>query len=260
MDVRKQSFRKTMRGFDPEDVRVFLDMVAEVYDNLLQQNGVLNEKVRHLNEQLNHYFGMEKTLQNSLLRAERMSEDARERSRLEAETILEDARLRAERILGDSRERLRMLAREIQDLQRQKDLFVQRLQSFLQAQSDLLAARRDELNVIDDLGLRADELRVGASQPVGGVAELEERAEEGAPAGPAAGPVRRTSEPAASTRRLLVEEPGDVTEAEAGAEPETAPAEEGEPHDGVLPGETFFAASRKQPSFFEVESEGRAKR
>lgn len=248
MDVRKQAFRKTMRGFDPEDVRVFLDMVAEEYEGLLQQNGMLNEKLRHLNEQLNRYYGMEKTLQNSLLTAERMGEEARERSRLEAETVLEDARLRAERILGDSRERLRVLTREIQELQRQKDLFVQRLQSFLQAQSDLLTARRDDLGLVDELGQRAEELRNGASQPAGGLAEIHEQAEERADALHASR--ARAGTPAEPAARRTAEE-----EAES---PEASESEEETPA-GVLPGESFFNAARQQASFFEVGSEGRGR-
>jgi cell division initiation protein len=241
MEVRKQSFRKTMRGFDPEDVRVFLDMVAEEYESLLQQNGMLNEKLRHLNEQLNRYFGMEKTLQNSLLTAERMAEEARDRSRMEAETIIEDARMRAERILGDSRERLRVLSREIQELQRQKDLFIQRLQSFLQAQSDLLTARRDEINAIDDMSMRAEELRVDALQPVGGSAEFAQPAAE-----PTTGPARP-----ALGRRPAAEPPF--------PSPEAAEGEEETP-EGVLPAESIFASSRQQVSFFEMGAEGGAKR
>ncbi|MBM3317639.1 MAG: DivIVA domain-containing protein [Candidatus Eisenbacteria bacterium] len=244
MDVRKQSFRKSMRGFDPDEVRTFLELVGEEYEGLLQQNGMLNEKVRHLNEQLNRYYGMEKTLQNSLLTAERMGEEARERSRLEAETVLEDARLRAERILGDSRERLRMLSRETQELQRQKDLFVQRLQSFLQSQADLLTARRDDLNVIDELGQRADELRVEAGQPVGGAVELEEEPAARAQAAP---PCRRAAEEEAPRRLLLEEDEGAVAEGE-------------ETPEGVLPAGGFFAPARQQPSFFEMGAEGRAKR
>jgi cell division initiation protein len=242
MEVRKQSFRKTMRGFDPEDVRVFLDMVAEEYESLLQQNGMLNEKLRHLNEQLNRYFGMEKTLQNSLLTAERMAEEGRDRSRMEAETIIEDARLRAERILGDSRERLRVLSREIQELQRQKDLFIQRLQSFLQAQSDLLTARRDEINAIDDMSMRAEELRVDALQPVGGSPEFVPPAAE-----PTTGPAARGP----LGRRTAVEPPF--------PSPEAAEGEEETP-EGVLPAESIFASSRKQVSFFEMGAEGGAKR
>ncbi len=164
LDVRKQSFRKTMRGFDPEEVRVFLEMVADEYEQLLQQNGMLNERVRNLSEQLDRYHCMERTLQNSLLTAERVGEEARERSHLEAETIIEDARIRAERILEDSRERLRMLKREVQDLRRQKDLFAQRFESFLEAQTQFLHSHQEEMGGLDGVDARTEELLVEATR------------------------------------------------------------------------------------------------
>ena len=185
IEVRKQTFRKTMRGFDPEDVRVFLDMVAEEHEQLLQQNGMLNEKVRHLNEQLERYHGMERTLQNSLLTAERVVEEARDRSKLDAETIVEDARLRAERILGDSRERLRILSREIQELHSQKGHFIRRMSSLLEAQSDLLTDRSGDLEAIGELDLKAEALLVEANHPLPELGEdessgVEDRAEQAA--------------------------------------------------------------------------------
>ena len=165
LDVRKQTFRKSMRGFDPEEVHVFLEMVADEYEQLLQQNGMLSERVRHLNEQIEHYHGMERTLQNSLLTAERIGEEARERARLEGDAILEDARLRAERILEDSRERLRSLKREVRDIHRQKDLFLQRFQSFLENQVQALHSHEDEMRGIDGLDARADALISEATRP-----------------------------------------------------------------------------------------------
>jgi len=157
LDVRKQIFRKTMRGFDPEDVRVFLDLVADEYEQILQENGMLSEKVRHLSDQIERYHSMEKTLQNSLLTAERVSEEARERARLEADAVVADARQRGERILEDSRERLRQLSRRVQDLHREKDLFLQRFLSFLDGQMQFLRTHEGELHEIDAIDARAGE-------------------------------------------------------------------------------------------------------
>jgi cell division initiation protein len=201
LDVRKQTFRKTMRGFDHEEVHVFLEMVADEYEQLLQQNGMLSERVRHLGEQIEHYHGMERTLQNSLLTAERMGEEARERARLEADTILEDARMRAERILEDSRERLRSLKREVRDVHRQKDLFIQRFQSFLENQIQALHSHEEEMRGIDALDARADALIAEATRPA------EERLPERPtpPPEPAPAPERFRREEAPSDG--LVDEP-----------------------------------------------------
>jgi cell division initiation protein len=158
LEVRKQTFRKTMRGFDPEEIRIFLDMVADEYERALQENGMLSEKVRYLNERLAEYHNLEKTLQSSIMTAERMAAESRERSRAEAEGIVNDAHIRSERILEDSRSRLRLLGEQIHHLSRQKDLFVQRFQDLLDAQGQFLGSHREELKAIDELDARAESL------------------------------------------------------------------------------------------------------
>lgn len=163
IDIRKQSFPKRMRGFDVEEVRSFLEMVADDYEKIAQEHGMLSEKVRYLNERLEEYHNLEKTLQNSILTAEQAASDSRERSRLEAQTIIGDAQVRAERILEDSRSRLRMLAEQISHLATQKDLFIQRFQGLLDAQGQFLRGNQDELEAIDQLNARGRELVTQAS-------------------------------------------------------------------------------------------------
>jgi cell division septum initiation protein DivIVA len=185
---------------------------------------------------------MEKTLQNSLLTAERVAEEAHDRAKLEAETIIEDARLRGERILGDSRERLRALSREVQGLHRQKDLFVQRLQSFLQAQSDLIDARKEELGVVDELNLQAEKLLVESDLPA------TEMAEE-APRTPDETDAPQPTEPA---RREVRAETAVAVEGRSTRD--ETPATTASPQKG------FFETSERANGFFEVSADEGARR
>jgi hypothetical protein len=209
--------------------------------------------VRHLGEQIEHYHGMERTLQNSLLTAERMGEEARERARLEADTILEDARMRAERILEDSRERLRSLKREVRDVHRQKDLFIQRFQSFLENQIQALHSHEDEMRGIDALDARADALIAEATRPA------EERVVE--KSGPAPEPVapdpgvpaRFRREEAPSTDGLVEEPP------RAPRRPRLEPLRPA-PRPVSRDDGSLLSTDENRLSFFETESEGDPKR
>jgi cell division initiation protein len=254
LDIRKQTFRKTMRGFDPEDVRVFLDMIADEYEQLLQENGMLSEKVRHLNEQIERYHGMERTLQNSLLTAERVSEEARERSRIEAENVVEEARQRGERILEDSRERLQLLGRQIQELQGEKERFTQQLLAFLEGQIQVLRDHEEELEEIGALEGRAAEYLAQSSRPLSedGAAESEESVEAQAGADPESGapedgtvagaPVLADAPPAAPRMRA-----GEGIRATSSA---AAQKVEQESRDG------FFARAESRPAFFDRDADG----
>lgn len=181
LDIRKQTFRhKAMRGFDPEEVRIFLDMVADEYEKLLQEHGMLSEKVRYLNERLEEYHNLEKTLQSSILTAERAAADSRERSRVEAQTIINDAHVRAERILEDARSRLRQLGEHIQQLASEKDLFVQRFQALLDAHAKFLASQQGDLDAIDTIDARARTMiSETAMHPLGARAEHREPPDDG---------------------------------------------------------------------------------
>lgn len=169
LDIRKQTFRhKAMRGFDPEEVRIFLDMAADEYEKLLQENGMLSEKVRYLTERLDEYHNLEKTLQASILTAERAAAESRERSRIEAQTIINDAHVRSERILDDARSRLRRLSEQLQQLNSEKDLFLQRFHALLDGHAKFLAGQQADLDAIDALDARARSLIANStSVPLG---------------------------------------------------------------------------------------------
>ena len=38
LDIRKQSFQRTLRGFDPDEVQAFLEMAAEEFERLTREN------------------------------------------------------------------------------------------------------------------------------------------------------------------------------------------------------------------------------
>lgn len=152
LDVRKATFRKVIRGCDPEEVTAFLEVVAENYEQVLQDNAKLTERVQGLEERIRQYQGMERLLQDSMLTAERLAAESRDTTRRESERKIQEARKRAERILEDSRERLRNLNREIAELTQRKDLYIQRFRSLMQSQMLFLEEHNQDLNEIEELG------------------------------------------------------------------------------------------------------------
>ena len=190
LDIRKQTFRTAFRGADGEEVRVFLDLVATEYENTLQENQRLAERLHHCEDRLAEYRELDQTLRNSLLTAERLSAEAKQASQHEAEMVLQDAEWRAKQILEDARERLGRLAEEIRDLQSKKDSFSQHLRSFLQAQMDLLDRNENYLDGIDRLAGDIHEMASRARQatakpssmhPAGIASELPGNAEQDLP-------------------------------------------------------------------------------
>jgi cell division initiation protein len=138
VDIRNQHFKKVVRGADPEEVRIFLGIVADEMEKLVSANRELEHRAEVLESQVEEYRKVETALRDTLLTADRVSNESRENSRKEAELILRDAELRANRILDDTARRASELRREIVELQNQKDVYIARLRSLIETQLKLL--------------------------------------------------------------------------------------------------------------------------
>ena len=99
LDIRKQEFRKTMRGLDSDEVYAFLNTVAEEYEIVLSDNKRFREHVFELEERIKEYKGMEDNLRNTLLTAERVTAEAKENARREAGLLIREAEVEAEKEL-----------------------------------------------------------------------------------------------------------------------------------------------------------------
>jgi cell division initiation protein len=142
LDVRKKKgdFRRAVRGYDPELVDDFLDMVAERLEELVKQNVGLTERAEHLQEQVASYREREMALNEALVTAQQLRSEARAQADKEVELIRREAKNEAERIIEDGQRSYRELAREIESLH------ARRLQ-FLRAFRTMLERYLGELNV-----------------------------------------------------------------------------------------------------------------
>ena len=52
LDIKKQEFKRGLRGFDPIEVESFLEMVAEEYESAIREKNVLADEVLKLKTQL----------------------------------------------------------------------------------------------------------------------------------------------------------------------------------------------------------------
>ena len=139
LDIRKQPFQKAMMGgFDRDQVNSFLEQVASEYEQLIRQNDEYAGTLRSLEEQLEHYRKIEKVLNDTLITAQKATDDARLNAQKEAELIIREAQLRAEKYEEKSRQNVATLESEIISLRTQRDSFLTRLRSMLKDQLALV--------------------------------------------------------------------------------------------------------------------------
>jgi len=131
LDIRKQEFRKTMRGLDADEVYAFLNTVAEEYEIVLSDNKKLRERIVELEERLKEYKKIETNLRNTLLTAERLTAEAKENARKEARLIIREAEMEAEKAAEAIRAQTRELRREVLELKKRKDEYIAKMKSML---------------------------------------------------------------------------------------------------------------------------------
>ncbi|NNL30998.1 MAG: DivIVA domain-containing protein, partial [Gemmatimonadetes bacterium] len=71
LDVRNKrgDFKKLMRGYDPQEVDVFLELVAERLEALVRENIQLRDRTAALQEQVEAQTGREQAVQDALVTA-----------------------------------------------------------------------------------------------------------------------------------------------------------------------------------------------
>ena len=138
LDIRKQEFKKTMRGFDPDEVEAFLSMVADEMEHVIRERNQLNDELIKLRTQLRDYQQVEQTLRDTLLKAQNTVDESRANSKREAQIIIHEAELSGEEIIKNAKAELLNLRNETNLVRAQKESFAKRLRHLLESQIELL--------------------------------------------------------------------------------------------------------------------------
>jgi len=170
LDIRKQEFRKTMRGLDADEVYAFLTTVAEEYEAVLSDNKKLRERIVDLEGRLQEFKKIETNLRNTLLTAERVTSETKENARREASLIVREAEVEAEKAAEAIRAHTQELRREVLELKRQKDSYLTRFKTLLESHHRVLDGFQEDFANIDkeieEIGQQVEEdLNKGVPTP-----------------------------------------------------------------------------------------------
>jgi cell division initiation protein len=107
---------------------------------LLQQTTEHASLVQRLEAQVRSLQEREDAVRNTLVTAQRMTEDIKGNAKREADLVIKEAELRGEKLLEQAHQKLGQVQAEIAELRRQRDLFAARLRGHLKTHQDLLDA------------------------------------------------------------------------------------------------------------------------
>ncbi|HIU02900.1 MAG TPA: DivIVA domain-containing protein [Candidatus Onthocola gallistercoris] len=137
IDVQAKTF-KTGMGYSKADVDSFLASLYPDYETLYRENMELKDEVQVLNDGINQYKGIEKSLQKALVLAETTSEETIASAKANAAVIEQEASVKAEAILADAKKELENLRAKTVELLQQYESYKSQYKSLATAQMDLL--------------------------------------------------------------------------------------------------------------------------
>lgn len=139
IDIQQQQFKgKMIGGIDPNDVDAFLQAVASEMEGLVRDNSELREQLsRHVRE-VQDMAEKERELRETLLAAQRITEEMKATAQKEAALIVSEAELKAERIVIDAERQLGEIKARIEEMRRQKVQFETSFKSLLEYHARML--------------------------------------------------------------------------------------------------------------------------
>ena len=139
LDIENKKFSKQMvNGYSVDEIDDFLDQLTLDYEKMYKENIESRNKIEELNNSLEHYKSIESTLQGTLLMAQTTAEEVKNVARQQADQILNEAQATAKEAVGSLDNQIAMKRKELEDVQKQFDIYKAKMESLLISQLELL--------------------------------------------------------------------------------------------------------------------------
>jgi cell division initiation protein len=132
LDIQKHRFSRKWKGLDPTEVGAFLDIAAEGMEDLAREKASLESRIRALEEENGEHRDRERILKETLVSAQRASEDIRAAAQAQAELIVKEAEDSSERLTHSALQRSAEIEKAIHELKLQRAGFRLEIQKMLE--------------------------------------------------------------------------------------------------------------------------------
>jgi cell division initiation protein len=171
LDIRNQTFhKKSFKGYDPEEVKAFLETTATAFENMFRDRTNLTERLKVAEERVNYYRQIEKTIQDAVITMQRTVDEVKASAEKEAELIIAEAKARAVREVESTKKQAEDLRAEIEQLKQLRSNYFIRCRALIRGQEELLAAMEN-----DQREFQAPQQRnpgVEPPQPIGSIGNV----------------------------------------------------------------------------------------
>jgi len=145
LDIHNKEFSKSFRGYNEDEVDEFLDHVVAEFERLIRENEELRATVAELESRIEHYKGLEETLKNAIVLAQKTADEIKEAATRQADAIKRQAEHEAAKIQDEAKEVLKKTYEDIEANKNKVLKFKTEMKAFLQSTLQLLDESVDRI-------------------------------------------------------------------------------------------------------------------
>ena len=147
-EIKNHEFKKGI-GYTKKSVDDFVNEIVESFEEVNRENSELKEKLTTLSEGMQYYKSIEKTLQKSLVLAQKTADEKKEKALNNAKIIEKVARSRADSIITKAKNDLDAIYRQTDELNRRFELYKSYVKNLITTQLDLINSDTYKISVND---------------------------------------------------------------------------------------------------------------
>jgi len=149
VEIQNRVLKSGGLGYDKKDVDSFLKEIVDSYEILYREKMELTDKVNVLNDALQNYKTIEKTMQKALLLAQKTAEETQETALRNAHAIEKEAMTKSEIIVSDARHELERIHQKTVQLCQQYEKYKLQFKNLAAAQIELLETESFQIHMME---------------------------------------------------------------------------------------------------------------
>ena len=161
MEIHDHQFKKSFRGYNENEVDDFLDKIVDDFETLLRDNERLKNQLHTSEVELIHYRKLEKTLNDTLMVAQRTADEVitsakknadelKENTARECQTISEQARFEARQKIDSAVAKRDAILAEYDKFVREKKTFLLKLRTILESELSITIEMLEDVPQVAD--------------------------------------------------------------------------------------------------------------
>ena len=159
VEIQNRVFKSGGLGYDKKDVDSFMKEIVDSYELLYREKMELSDKVNVLNDALQNYKTIEKTMQKALMLAQKTAEETQETALRNAHAIEKEAMTKSEIIVSDARRELERIHQKTVQLCQQYEKYKLQFKNLAAAQIELLETESFQIHMMDFPTVELDSLK-----------------------------------------------------------------------------------------------------